>query len=524
MNDIIRSAAYSSDPALANGIVLGEFIDGGPCFLDMDLLKRPGHVLGPTGMGKTICLHTIINQVAMRQTPMYQEFARRIGYDWEPTSIVFLTFVKGKDNRERNFMWQLAARSRMPFKVFEPTTGEYSHIYNPRAQKFYSKMGKNETAEHVAQCLDLTGSEEFGAKYFSGKDVSLLLASEQVGGPFNSYWDHHRFLSNPESYKEMGFGTREREHADQVNDHIRIMASIPPLNEHKRKGGPSEAAFEQAIDFGDTFRLPQFVYVNLDGLGDKRAHMAAKVILFDLKQAAQTLRHERKCRVLIIVDEADILVRSPGVVGLLNRIRHRDISIVLAHQYAEQTGKHGIGIDVNAAWHIDFSLPTPEAVEKMQKYAPDNIRHLLSLRLDTVVTDPEDIRRAAALAAAEVTASERWEPRYPKNLVIQLNRTGRVGWFRARYDSGATCVNGVEPYFWSFSMTKQQWDEYASERFDPLPVGMIKVPADEDFGVPAAAPAKPPAKPRNPEVIRPPSAGAAAGDAAIDKHFAERGK
>lgn len=267
--------------------------------------------------------------------------------------------MKGDDERERNYFAEVAHRAGMRLLCPDPATDARSRASTPQQQEFYGEMDRGEAAEHVAEGLELGGSEEDSMKYFGGKGVSFLIASEEAGGPFASYREHYDFVASKDKRERMGFGQRASEHADQVKDHLRIMGSIQSVN------GPATQ-----IDFGKVCTERQLVYVDLDGPGSKRAHMLSKQVLFDIRQAAQKPRRRRKNHVFFIADEADLLVRSAGVVDLFNRIRHRGMSIILSHQYAEQTGDHGVGLDVNCLWTVDFGQATAEAVEKMQAYAP----------------------------------------------------------------------------------------------------------------------------------------------------------
>jgi hypothetical protein len=91
----------------------------------------------------------------------------------------------------------------------------------------------------------------------------------------------------------------------------------------------------------------------------------------------------------------------------------------------------------------------------------------------------------------EVKATEKWEPRYTKNMIIALNRTGRVGWLRARYDSGATRLNGIEPFIWRHTMSQQEWDAYATDPgliYSPPEDETVDVPLEIDFSLRATTP------------------------------------
>src|SRR4051812_8121946 len=102
MNDAARASAYSKDPNLANAVTLGNYLNGAPCTLDMDLLiNGHGHSLGKTRSGKSVFLRSAATQLLMRQTAHYKAFAEKVGINWMPLSFVFMTYVKGRDDRER---------------------------------------------------------------------------------------------------------------------------------------------------------------------------------------------------------------------------------------------------------------------------------------------------------------------------------------------------------------------------------------------------------------------------------------
>ena len=111
-----------------------------------------------------------------------------------------------------------------------------------------------------------------------------------------------------------------------------------------------------------------------------------------------------RCRVFFIVDEAQELVASQAVVGIFDQIRHRDISLILAHQYDGQMKKRGpdysAGLETNVSWKIDFSLPTPEAMERAQKYAPDDLRPALGYTVEPGLFFDRDEEGALSLARA----------------------------------------------------------------------------------------------------------------------------
>jgi hypothetical protein len=458
MNDIARASAYSSDPDLANAITVGRFLNGSPAMLDMKhLVEGHARALGRTRSGKSVFLRSALMQLLMRQTPTYRAFARKAGIDWRPMSFIFATFVKGRDDRERNLFATLAYEAGLPFWSLEPATGEWTHRYSPFMQPFYLRMSVNEMAAHTAACLALAEAEDDNAKYFASKAAAFMVAAEEKFGPFNSYRDYYDFISKEENRRAMGFNERGSDHSSQVVDHVRLMAAVEPLNRETTTIDMEKLLFE-----------PRFLYVNLHRLGDKFGHMIAKQLLFDLKAAAEMNYRARTNHVFFVVDEADILVKARGVVGLFNRIRHCDVSMILSHQYAEQTGDHGVGLDVNCEWTVSFGLPTAESIEKMQADAPDDLQHLLSREVDTRDDDRESIAEAVRTATMRATATEEFAPRYSKNDAIRLNRTGRVGWLRLSHDVGGTKVDGVAPFSWTHSLTREEWDSYA-DRSEHVP-------------------------------------------------------
>src|SRR4051812_36142515 len=108
MNDIVRGSMYSSDAILRNAFVAGELLTGPPCLIVWELLKLAGRVVGPIGSGKTVFLRSLVRQLCYRQSPQFREYCRRKGYENEPISIVYITFVRGRDDRERNYMAECA--------------------------------------------------------------------------------------------------------------------------------------------------------------------------------------------------------------------------------------------------------------------------------------------------------------------------------------------------------------------------------------------------------------------------------
>lgn len=532
MNDIIRGSAFAADPYLRNAVVIGQWSTGGLCLLDMELLKLPGHILGPIGTGKTVCTDSIIRQLMMRQTPLYREFAARRRIPWQPVSIVYVTFVQGRDDRQFNYLAEGARMAGMKIRTFNPRPGRRTHVYNPYLQSFLNHMGKADIAEHFGEAGDFLGNEIYGQKYFGTKGFRMLIKSiKACGRRFNSYWDHADYLEDTGNDEKMEFGGRDRGSGDLVIDHMGIMATVHPLNEHPRKNGPPDSVFESAIDFMKVFQEPHFVYVNLDWLGEKRAHTIGKHMLFDAARAAKVLeRWERNHQVFFIVDEAQSLVKSEGVMGIFDRVRHKDLSIILAHQYAEQLIEGGAdfskGVDVNFPWTLNFSLPTPESIERMQKYAPDDLRHMLRFPVSLTSFDRDDLAEAVAIASGyRADATEHWTPRYTKEMVMALNATNRSGWLRTRFNTRATRVHGVAPFLWSHTMSLAQWDAYADLGVS-LPVSeTVEVLKDPDFEREETQ--EPPRQrriPRSPEVLRAPGTGTAAGDAEIERHLASGGR
>ena len=293
MNDIVRGLMYSQDAVFRDAFVAGELLSGPPCLIDWDLLKLAGRVVGPIGSGKTVFLRSLVRQLCYRQSPQFREYCRRKGYAHEPVSIVYITFVRGRDDRELNYMAECARIGGMRFRFFDPKPGRRSYIYNPWLQTFLSRMGRQDIAEHHTQAGDMLGDEEYGSKFHGGKDLRMVLSSVFAHGRFNSYWDQYRYVANPRNDVDMGLTRHDRRSGDQVVDHFQILSTIPPFNEHERPGGPSEKALRNQIDFVDPFLEPNLIYLNLDWLGGKRKHTLAKHALFDCQVAAKVAGDRR---------------------------------------------------------------------------------------------------------------------------------------------------------------------------------------------------------------------------------------
>lgn len=483
MNDpnFVRSLLYSSDPLDHDAILIGQLVDGSPLMISWPLLNLPILINGAAGSGKTVCEHRIARQLLIRQNPLVREHRRKRGLPWNPVSVIYINFVRGPDFREAVFLQECARLGEVPFSRFCAKKDELTHGYSTFAQKFTKEIGRADLAAHIAQQADFVQGEAFGPKYFGGKDLSALIAAFKAAKtPFRSYHDMLRFFSKDQSWDDMGFSDRDREHASQVVDHVRIMSTVHPFNETR----------VPSIDLLDVFQRPQLVYFDLSDLDEKRAHTIAKAVFADTLKTADVFPDRRRCRVFFIADEAQSLVSSTNVAAELNRTRHRGVSVILANQYPEQMVQQrgqdlSRSVLTNAGVVIQFGNQSPDAMDEIQRRCPDDLRLALSY---PVLPDIFSQRGDVLEPGGPITAHERWEPRYTKNDIINLNRFSNVAWIRIRSDSPPTRINGIEPFFWDHMMSLDEWNAYGKREVIMPKENTFVVEADPKYSEPTVAP------------------------------------
>lgn len=464
----LAQAAASGEP----GIYLGQTVHGDlPVVLPLKTFNVHGSNRGASDSGKTLQVMRMIYQRCMLQAP------GRPACGAEDCSIVCID-MKG-DRALFNHNRVCAELAGMEFKYFDTRPGSESYLFNPLSQSHHRHMSRLQRAQEVANALGFLHGADWSKAYFGAQNAELTFVPLDAVGPdgeprFRTYREVSHVYAEPRLFAALpGARMDNLKEGSHVVTTMKLLGKVHAMNLTKDLMPERPDAFTHAIDAGSLFYKKQFVQVTVPFASDPLigGHIARQ-LCYCVFNAGQFAR-DRKCRVLVFVDEAQHAV-SRQFIQLFEQARGFGITIVLVHQHRGQLADVGgedqrLAIDTNTAWSLDFDVASAEMIKFIQDHSPRGI-----------FASPSWSRQASGIAALDawdeytfakalresdkVEISTQAGPLFDSGTILKLNARGDVGWVRVRVNRGSMRLVGVVPFHWRYHLTEGQYRKLETAR------------------------------------------------------------
>lgn len=323
---------------------------GFPYLLHEDLLRKNGHVLGPTGSGKDLAaMGTIIPQAVER------------GYH-------VLYVACKRDDLMVQFTAHVARCAGVPYKLASIDPAKPSHAFNFHLMTHWRRLTPAVRVQQEVVALGLNESTMTSGNYFPTKNEEF----------YKPLWVHHDPLNYPQALATLkdhaysrrhGFTDRDREHASLLTATLARIADVLPLNAVPGTVDPDVLLHQ--IDIGrDILSAPGVTYLDLPADSQETVAKAVSKMFVHHTMAAAGVHDGPRVPVLVVVSDAPAML-DPSMDTALRHCRSFGISIWLVHQAMGDLtiGRREFGHSCTTNTHVKIYFPggDPGAAEYLEK-------------------------------------------------------------------------------------------------------------------------------------------------------------
>lgn len=320
-----------------------------PFLLHEDLLRKNGHVQGPTGSGKDLAgMGTIIPQAIER------------GYH-------VLYIACKRDDLMIQYTAHVARCAGVPYKLGTIDPAKASYALNPHLMTHWLKLTPAVRAQLGVVTIGVNETTMTSGNYFPTKNEEF----------YKPLWVHHHpqnfaqalaTLKDHAYSRKHGFTDRDRDHASYLTATLARIADVLPLN--AVPGLVDPAVLLHQIDIGrDILSAPGITYLDLPADIQETVARAASKMFVHHTMAAAGVHDGPRVPVLVVISDAPSMMDS-SMETVLRHCRSFGISMWLVHQ---AMGDLKIGKDfahsVTTNTHVKIYFPggDPAATEYLEK-------------------------------------------------------------------------------------------------------------------------------------------------------------
>ncbi len=311
-----------------------------PILIDEKHLFEHSHVLGPTGIGKTVL--GLMGRV--------MQHIRR------DNSAVLILDGKG-DEALFGLARAEAAKAGRVFKHFTTAVGKSTHVFNPLDARILGAMTVGQKVGVLQNALGLVHGEDYGRGFFTLIGNTLLRrafhltggsAASAGKGQKSPSFDIRSFGDLSAAIRRVIPENKAFEAGEQTAFLVEKLAELEQLNLAEAPGLPADhPVLKAAISFPDVIREKQVIYMSLVGAIDPGPTAEiARLAIYSLMAACESHKAEtgRVAPTHVICDEDQMIIGRP-VAALLATARSYGVSFTLSHQTLSQLVQPG-GTDI----------------------------------------------------------------------------------------------------------------------------------------------------------------------------------
>ena len=301
-------------------------IHGRPILLSRKLLDGHAHILGSTQSGKTaLALTPMISQLIRALRPGSREYTRQ--------SSMMILDLKGDLAMFQNTRLECERRG-VRFKYFSLGYRDASYAFNPFEQTHLRDVSPDQRADMLAQAIGILYGHKYPEVYWSDLNAQVFRALLLNYPEIRSFACFHHYIKDPSWYQHTGGKLDEWKRASHVKAAADKLARITPLNVTE-KDTPSATVFRDRIDLrnlGSRQHEPEVVYFFIRATDDEMAgHTVAKLALFSLLAAVNTVPARDKKRAYVLIDEFQYIALDT-LARLFEQAAGLKVSFLLANQ------------------------------------------------------------------------------------------------------------------------------------------------------------------------------------------------
>jgi len=384
--------------------------------------------------------------------------------------------------------WIECARAGLPFRLFDPTPGRCSHIFNPCVQSHRIRQNHTQRIETLMQALTLEYGPDYAKAYFSA--VNQASASDSFAKyPMSSIERLAELMLDPAAFAFID----KNQWKDAAHFRVTIAqgAAVPPLNAIPGVDGVTPAMLAAAIDMRQVFHQPQVIYFALNA-AEMRTTSRLIMGLGSYNLFAAAAREKRKCDVELWIDEGQEFA-GPGLSAILDRARSSGIAVTLMHQHLEQLRRadqdHAEALEAACGLHVVFA-PTGQRIRKWIRDTGGTLTRP-SVTWKQALTGRESVDDDFHLAYAAahptemtpfVSVAETEVRAISENDLIRWSATPNIALVRLLRDEQGICYRGAWiPTIMGFHIDKKEYEEREDSDFPDLGPGAMFVPYESAY-------------------------------------------
>jgi len=397
-------------------------IQGRPILLARSLLDGHAHILGSTQSGKT----------SLALTPMISQMIRALqpgSKNYRSQSSILILDLKGDMPMFQNTKIE-CERRRVKFKYFTLGFREASYVFNPFEQTHLVDVSPDQRADMLAQAMGIFYGHKYPEVFWSDINAQVFRALLLCYPEIRSFARFHHYMKDPSWYQQTGGKAEEWKKASHVKAAADKLARIVPLNV-TAKEAPSTDVYRNRIDMrnlGSQNRDPEVVYFYIRATDDEAAgHAVAKLALFSLLTAVNTIPEKEKKRTYVVIDEFQYIALDT-LARLFEQAAGLQVSYILGNQSLFTLPD--IIQEVlaeNTAFRQIFRAGSVKARKNIRERSGDSIYHLYSQAISENVT---------------LTLGEHIGPGYFDSEIIRTSYEDAVSWVEMSAGRGFSRYGG----------------------------------------------------------------------------------
>lgn len=348
-------------------------IHGRPILLARELLDGHAHILGSTQSGKTsLALTPMISQMIRSLRPSSKEYPSQ--------SSILILDLKGDMPMFQNTKIECERRG-VKFKHFTLGYREASYAFNPFEQTHLADVSPDQRADMLAQAMGIFYGHKYPEVFWSDINAqvfrTLLLCYPEI----RSFARFHTYMKEPSWYRTTGGTAEEWKKASHVKAAADKLARIVPLNV-TAKETPSADVYRDRIDMRNLGSLnhdPEVVYFFIRATDDESAgHAVAKLALYSLLAAVNTIPEKEKKRTYVVIDEFQCIALDT-LSRLFEQAAGLKVSYILGNQsLATLPDIIQEVLAENTAFRQIFRAGSVKSRKNIRERSGDSIYHLYS--------------------------------------------------------------------------------------------------------------------------------------------------
>lgn len=321
-----------------------------PYLLHEDLLRKNGHIQGPTGCGKDLLGASTIAAQAIER-----------GYH-------VLYIACKRDDLMIQYLAHVARCAGVPFKLCTIDPAKASHAFNFHLMSHWRRLTPAVRTQLEVVALGLNESTMTSGKYFPTKNEEF----------YKPLWVHHHPLNYPQAMatlkdhaysRKHGFTDRDRDHASFLTATLARVADVLPLNAVPGLVDP-DALLHQLDLGGDVLSASGVTYVDLPADSQETVAQAVGKMFQHHLMAAAAVHDGPRVPVLVINSDAPAMMDS-SMETVLRHCRSFGISVWLVHQSMGdlKIDRKDFAHSVTTNTHVKIYFPggDPAATEYLEK-------------------------------------------------------------------------------------------------------------------------------------------------------------